>query len=57
MIKHYYARLASKMNKRSRQEQLILFIDNKKTVEKAAEGSMQKRIELLRKAELRERSA
>lgn len=57
MIKHYYSRLVSKMSKRSRQEQLIHFIDSKKTVEKAAEGSMQKRIDLFQKADLRKRNA
>lgn len=36
----------------SNQERMIEFIKDKKNVEKAAEGSMQKRIDMFKKAEL-----
>lgn len=38
----------------SEQDRLLKFIDDKKNVEKAAEGSMNKRIEVLKRASPRE---
>lgn len=39
------------------QEELIEFVKNKKNIEKAAEGSMKKRNDLIERVELRERNA
>jgi hypothetical protein len=56
-MKLTYTNIRRKLQSRSKQELLIDFISDKNNINKAAEGSMQKRIELIHKAELRKRNA
>lgn len=44
----------SKLSKTSRQEQLVDFISDEKNIRKAVEGSMDRRVELIRRVELKE---
>ena len=46
-----------KLRNNSEQDRLLKFIDNKKNVEKAAEGSMEKRLEVFKRAGLRKKAA
>ncbi len=45
------------VKKPASQQELLEFVKNKKNIEKAAEGSMQKRIDLIKRVELRKRNA
>lgn len=45
------------VNKHSSQNDLIDFVQDKKNIEKATEGSMQKRIDLIDRVTLRKRNA
>lgn len=42
---------------RSAQDELFEFLNDKKNVEKAVEGSMQKRLDLMERVKLREKNA
>lgn len=50
---NYYFVLNRKLRSGSEQERLLKFVGNKKTIEKAAEGSMNKRIEIFCRAGLK----
>lgn len=54
MMKFIYKILLRKTGQYSKQEELIRFVTDTKNIEKAAEGSMQKRIDLINKAELKQ---
>ena len=56
MMKYIYDQLKSVFfSKKSKQQELIDFIENRKNVEAAVEGSMQKRLDLIERVELKER--
>ena len=50
MMKLAYRVINRKLRNGSEQERLLKFVGDKKTVEKAAEGSMNKRIEVFHRA-------
>lgn len=52
-MKLAYRVINRKLRNGSEQERLLKFVRDKKTVEKAAEGSMSKRIEVFHKAGLK----
>ncbi len=57
-MKKMYVRMKSFFSRDiSTQEMLIDFIENEKNIEKATEGSMQKRLDLIKRVELHKRSA
>jgi hypothetical protein len=51
-MKSIYAKIRRRMQNRSKQDVLIDFISDKKNIHRAAEGSMQKRIDLIHKADM-----
>jgi hypothetical protein len=57
MKKIFSAFKRKNVNKTLTQEELIEFVKNKKNIEKAAEGSMKKRNDLIKRVKLRERNA
>jgi hypothetical protein len=57
MMKLTYRAINRKLRNHSDQDRLLKFVDNKKNVEKAAEGSMNKRLEVLERASLRKKPA
>lgn len=52
----YHKLFAKNINKRSDQEDLIDFINDQKNIQKAVEGSMQKRIDLIERVSLPNRA-
>lgn len=56
-MKNIFRVFKKKTAKPASQQELLEFVKNKKNIEKAAEGSMQKRIDLMRRVELRKRNA
>ena len=57
MMKLTYRAINQKLRNNSKQDRLLKFVDDKKNVEKAAEGSMNKRIEVFNQASLRKKTA
>lgn len=56
-MKKLYYRIKLFFGKRSAQDSLIEFISDEKNVQKAVEGSMQKRLDLFERTKLRKKSA
>lgn len=60
MIFRFYSRIRRRLSlhrKKSNQDSLVDFIQNKENIEKAVEGSMQKRIDLIERVNLRKSEA
>jgi len=56
-MKLTYRTINRKLRNRSEQDRLLKFVDDKKNVGKAAEGSMNKRLEVFEQANLRKKTA
>lgn len=56
-MKLTYRAINRKLRNNSEQDRLLKFVDDKKNVQKAAEGSMDKRIEVFEQAGLRKKAA
>ncbi len=56
-MKYIIRKLNSKFTRKQNQDQLIEFVTDEKILSKAVEGSMDKRIELLKRVELEEKHA
>lgn len=50
-------KITSRFSRKSQQEQLIEFVTDEKIISKAVKGSMEKRIELLERVELKQKHA
>lgn len=55
-MKNIYYKLRSFFKRRSSQDKLIDFINDKKNIERAVEGSMQKRLDLIERVALHKRN-